>query len=113
MYYFLWQLYHLQQDESEGLQQQQRLADELLELTNRNASFDAAMSEHKKQQSALVRERMTVEKEQKKLQKKQEKKVHVSRVDQPLLGVACPAVMATQQPSLHVLQSALEQLQHL
>lgn len=74
-YYFLWQLYHLHQDESEALQQQQQLADELAELNERNASFDATLAEKKKQHSGLVRERMAVEKEQKKLQKKQEKKV--------------------------------------
>lgn len=37
IYYFLWQLYHLQQDESTALQQQQELADQLQELEQRNA----------------------------------------------------------------------------
>lgn len=36
IYYFLWQLYHLQQDEATALQQQQELKDKLEELTERN-----------------------------------------------------------------------------
>ncbi len=36
IYYFLWQLYHLQQDEATALQQQQELRDRLEELTERN-----------------------------------------------------------------------------
>jgi hypothetical protein len=36
IYYFLWQLYHLQQDEATALQQQQELADQLAELNQRN-----------------------------------------------------------------------------
>jgi hypothetical protein len=37
IYYFLWQLFHLQQDEATALQQQQELADQLEQLTERNA----------------------------------------------------------------------------
>jgi hypothetical protein len=37
IYYFLWQLYHLQQDEATALQQQQELNDKLEELKARNS----------------------------------------------------------------------------
>eukprot|EP00775_Hariotina_reticulata_P012126 gene12126-12264_t len=67
-------LYHLQQDEASALQQQQLLAEELAELTARNESFEADLAEKRQQHAALLRQRMDVEKEQKKLQKKQEKK---------------------------------------
>jgi hypothetical protein len=36
IYYFLWQLYHLQQDEATALQQQQELRDRLEELMEQN-----------------------------------------------------------------------------
>lgn len=36
MYYFLWQLYHLQQDEASSLQHQQELKDKLEELQAQN-----------------------------------------------------------------------------
>lgn len=75
MYYYLWQLYHLQQDESQALQQQQDLADQLQELNTRNEAFETQLQERRQAHSGLVRERMRLEKEQKKLQKKQEKKV--------------------------------------
>jgi len=74
-YYFLWQLYHLQQDESNALQQQQLLTEELADLTARNESFEADLGGKRQQHAALLRQRMDVEKEQKKLQKRQEKKV--------------------------------------
>ncbi|KAF8072553.1 SMC1 [Scenedesmus sp. PABB004] len=73
-HFYLWQLYQLQQDEAGALQQQQDLADQLAQLSEAHGAFEAKLDEARRGQSGLVRERMRVEKEQKKLQKKRDNK---------------------------------------
>jgi septation ring formation regulator EzrA len=75
IYYYLWQLYHLQQDEAQALSQQADLAQQLEELNAAAEQFEGQLNEQRKTHSGLVKERMRIEKEQKKLQKKQAAKV--------------------------------------
>ena len=55
--------------------QQAALADELSALNERGGSYEAELSAKRKAQSGLLRQRMQLEKEQKRLQQKQQKKV--------------------------------------
>jgi hypothetical protein len=77
IYYYLWQLYHLQQDEAQALAQQADLQQQLEELNAAAEGFEAQLAEQRRQHGGLVKERMRIEKEQKKLQKKQAAKVRV------------------------------------
>jgi hypothetical protein len=77
IYYYLWQLYHLQQDEAQALAQQADLQQQLEELNAAAEGFEAQLAEQRRQHGGLVKERMRIEKEQKKLQKKQAAKVGV------------------------------------
>eukprot|EP00882_Tetradesmus_deserticola_P012781 GHRQ01013546.1.p1 GENE.GHRQ01013546.1~~GHRQ01013546.1.p1 ORF type:complete len:425 (+),score=225.47 GHRQ01013546.1:192-1466(+) len=71
LYYYLWQLYHLQQDEAQALAQQADLAAQLEELTAAAEGFEGQLAAQRQAHGGLVKERMRLEKEQKKLQKKQ------------------------------------------
>ncbi|WIA08402.1 hypothetical protein OEZ85_007840 [Tetradesmus obliquus] len=71
IYYYLWQLFHLQQDEATALAQQSDLAQQLEELNAAAEGFEGQLDEQRRAHSGLVKERMRLEKEQKKLQKKQ------------------------------------------
>lgn len=75
IYYYLWQLFHLQQDEATALAQQSDLAQQLEELNAAAEGFEGQLDEQRRAHSGLVKERMRLEKEQKKLQKKQAAKV--------------------------------------
>uniref|UniRef100_A0A383VHM8 Structural maintenance of chromosomes protein n=1 Tax=Tetradesmus obliquus TaxID=3088 RepID=A0A383VHM8_TETOB len=71
IYYYLWQLFHLQQDEATALAQQSDLAQQLEELNAAAEGFEGQLDEQRRAHSGLVKERLRLEKEQKKLQKKQ------------------------------------------
>jgi hypothetical protein len=75
IYYYLWQLHHLQQDEAQALSQQADLARQLEELTAAAEGFEGQLAEQRRLHGGLVKERLRLEKEQKKLQKKQAAKV--------------------------------------
>ncbi len=74
-YLFLFQLYHIARDAAAAREAKAKAQEELDDKAQQHASYDSQISERKKQQAGLIKERMLVEKKMKKAASDKEKKV--------------------------------------